>query len=77
MVTDCVFCYGDIDGCCFCDHSGKIEVGENGFFKHESELEPFLVDTPKESDFRKVFLAGGFNELKGKLQLSKGSNKTE
>jgi hypothetical protein len=33
---NCPFCEGDIDGCCFCDHTGKISVGgENDFFKNQ------------------------------------------
>lgn len=38
-IVDCPFCEGEIDGCCFCDHSGKISVGSEGdFFKSEQDV---------------------------------------
>jgi len=35
-VVDCPFC--ETDGCCFCDHEGKIYVGENELIKSEEAL---------------------------------------
>lgn len=39
IIVDCPFCEGEIDGCCFCDHTGKVKVGENYFFNTISEYE--------------------------------------
>lgn len=49
---DCPFCEGEFDGCCFCDHSGKIYVGgENDFFKNENDAnESIGVKFLKEED---------------------------
>ncbi len=63
MITQCPFCDGDIEGCCFCDHSGRIKVGEDdAFFKTMDELKPFKKEFVLESDLRRVFDTGGFNE---------------
>lgn len=53
-IEDCPFCQGDIDGCCFCDHTGKIYVGKNEVFQTVTDLIPIQVDKPLESDLRKV-----------------------
>lgn len=49
-VIDCPFCEGDISGCCFCDHSGKIYVGEGEFFKTEEQTKSLGVTFLKEND---------------------------
>lgn len=54
-IEDCPFCRGDVDGCCFCEHSGKIYVGPNEVFQTVADLQPIQVDKPLESDLRKVF----------------------
>lgn len=52
LIVDCPFCEGELDGCCFCDHSGKISVGgENDFFRNESQVKDSLgVKFLKEQD---------------------------
>lgn len=44
----CPFCDGD--GCCFCDHEGRIYVGENELIKSEAGLHSIGVKYLKESD---------------------------
>jgi hypothetical protein len=65
MVTqcNCPFCDGDLDGCCFCEHTGRISVGEGYVFKNKEELKPFQKASPLESDLRRLFEAGGFDHL--------------
>lgn len=36
--TACPFCEGDKDGCCFCDHTGQVEIGEGQVFKNEQQM---------------------------------------
>lgn len=51
MKTNCPFCEGDKEGCCFCDHTGRIDIGEGQRFKNESEIKESLgVKFIKESD---------------------------
>lgn len=52
QIARCPFCDGDIGGCCFCDHSGRIYVGgEDDFFKSEQQLNDSLgVKYLKEQD---------------------------
>lgn len=52
QVTDCPFCEGDIDGCCFCDHTGKVYVGEGEFFKTVEQTESIGVQFLKDQDKR-------------------------
>jgi hypothetical protein len=66
LIADCPFCEGDVDGCCFCDHSGKIKVGPNMVFQSTNDLEPFQKPAPTESDLRKLYERGAFNNLTGK-----------
>lgn len=63
----CPFCKGDIDGCCFCEHTGKIELGEGKVFSSEEELAPFRKEPVRESDLRKLFDRGGFNHIHEKI----------
>lgn len=37
--ADCPFCEGDKDGCCFCDHTGRIKVGKGHRFKNKTEIQ--------------------------------------
>ena len=47
----CPFCEGDLNGCCFCDHSGRIYVGEDYLFKNEQHIKNSLsVKFLKEQD---------------------------
>lgn len=50
IIKDCPFCEGDIGGCCFCDHSGKIYVGEGYFFKTVDQLDYIGVHFIKDND---------------------------
>lgn len=36
--TKCPFCEGDRGGCCFCDHTGWVDVGEGHIFKDETAI---------------------------------------
>lgn len=39
--VNCPFCVGE--GCCFCDHSGRVSIGRNGdFFKTEQAMNDSL-----------------------------------
>ena len=49
-IADCPFCDGDFDGCCFCDHTGKIYIGDGEFFKSEEQLESIGVHFIKDND---------------------------
>lgn len=49
-IKDCPFCEGDIGGCCFCDHSGKIHIGEGEFFKTIEQTKSIGVSFLKEYD---------------------------
>lgn len=50
-VVKCPFCEGDINGCCFCDHSGRIYVGEGELFKTEQQVNESLgIKFLKETD---------------------------
>lgn len=64
MKKDCPFCNGDIEGCCFCDHTGKIEVGPGNVFTTEEDLKPFTGPKVLESDLRKLFDRGGLNHIR-------------
>lgn len=44
----CPFCEGE--GCCFCDHEGKIFVGENELIKSEESLNSIGVKYLKETN---------------------------
>lgn len=39
MKTNCPFCEGNVDGCCFCDHTGKIDIGDGYRFSNETEIQ--------------------------------------
>lgn len=66
IVAECPFCNGDIDGCCFCDHSGRIYVGKGYVFENVKDLKPFQNEGAKESDLRMLFDRGAFDNLRGK-----------
>jgi hypothetical protein len=53
-IEDCPFCEGEFDGCCFCDHTGKVRVGEGEVFETIEDMKPIQVDKPLEADLRKV-----------------------
>jgi hypothetical protein len=75
-VVDCPFCYGDFEGCCFCEHSGKIKVGGNdSFFKSLDELKPLQQRVVKESDLRDMYNRGAFDNLKGNNTTSTTTKK--
>ena len=67
-IADCPFCNGDIDGCCFCDHSGKIYIGDEYVFKNEDDLKPFQKEYVAESDLRTLYEKGAFGNLRGRSQ---------
>lgn len=46
-IVDCPFCEG---GCCFCDHEGKIFIGENELIKSEEALNSIGVKYLKETN---------------------------
>ena len=66
ITTQCPFCNGDINGCCFCDHSGRIFVGKGYVFESVDDLKPFKKEFVTESDLRRLFDVGAFDNLKGK-----------
>lgn len=39
----CPFCDGE-DGCCFCDHTGRVKFGENCEYKTREEIEMLNSD---------------------------------
>lgn len=52
--VDCPFCEGD--GCCFCDHEGKIFVGTNELIKSEESLNSIGVKYLKETNPDEIWL---------------------
>jgi hypothetical protein len=67
-ICDCPFCEGDIDGCCFCDHSGKIYVGAGYVFEKTEDMAPFQKEFVKETDLRRLWEQGAFNNNKSSTQ---------
>jgi hypothetical protein len=66
-VTQCPFCEGDEDGCCFCDHSGRVYIGEGYVFQTMEDLKPFKRELVKESDLRRLWDAGQLDNRTQKI----------
>ncbi len=63
---NCPFCDGDQDGCCFCDHTGKVRVGKGHQFNTVEEMKPFQKEYPKLQDLKRLYDQGGFDYLNSK-----------
>lgn len=63
-IADCPFCGGDIDGCCFCDHTGKIEVGDGFLFNSEADVDFSKQHINEEQYLRELHTVNG---IKNKL----------
>ena len=62
MKTNCPFCEGDKDGCCFCDHTGRIDIGEGQRFKNESEIkEDVLIELISQLENKTIIAASYLN----------------
>ena len=51
--VNCPFCEGD--GCCFCDHEGKVYVGPDEFIKSEDLLNSIGVKYLKEKNPEEIW----------------------